>query len=281
MKTLGWLLFIFSCLFLFAVSSGADPRDEKTKWHFNIKNDWAVPTGHDRFLSNQFEISVGQWTFSNSMYTPIDKDNEEIPYGDRPWDGYSYLQYEIVRKTAFGEEIVLESRLGVVGQAAGSEALQKFIHDDLGKGVHPTWAGQNPSEPTVDLVLSRRTREYIQSIVGDSALRNEFGVRFGTVNDSIFIDQELRKHFFKHLYPYVGVRAEGVLYNTHLDGRLFQHNDYTIDKEWFVATARAGVELYYPESGWFFDYHYEYLTQEFKGQDGRHSYGSLTFGKRW
>lgn len=248
---------------------------------FTIKNDYVIPGGLDRNLTNAFEIKSDKWAIGNQMRTPSDKKNPLPPIGDTPWDGYSYLEYETDKPIALGEKVILQSRLGIVGKASGTEALQKFIHDDLGAGAHPTWAGQNPSEPTLDFILSKQNRDYIQSILGDSQTINRYGIQFGTVRDSAFIDQELRKHFYSYFYPYVGLRGEAVLYDTHFDGRLFQSNEYTIDKEWFVATARIGIELYFPESDWFVDYHYEYVTQQFKGQDGRHSYGSVSFGYKF
>lgn len=270
---------VFAVLFLLHATT---LRCIAEPWHFTIQNDVVVPGNSDRFLTNAFEYKYGAWAIGNLMYTPYGVSNPEIPYGDRPWDGYTYLEYEAVKPIAFGENLSLKSRLGVVGEASGTEDLQQFVHDDLGLGAHPTWAGQNPSEPTVDFVLTKRNVSYLQSIVGDSQLRENYGIRFGTVNDSAFIDQELRKHFDKYFYPYVGLRGEAVLYNTHLDGRLFQDNNYTIDKEWFVATARAGFELYFPSwKDFFIDYHYEYITQEFVGQVGRHSYGSLSFGTKF
>lgn len=266
----------FVILLLLSFPAYAEP------WQFNIKNDYVIPGGLDRFLTNAFEIKSGEWTFANEFYTPTNKANPEIPVGDRPWDGYTYLQHEQIRKVNFAEEIVLKSRIGTVGEWSGSEALQKFIHDDLGAGQHPTWAGQNPSEIVTDFILSKRTRDYVQSIVGDSQLKQEYGVQFGNFKDTVFIDQELRKHFYKYFYPYVGLRGEAVFYNTLLDGRLLQDNNYTVDKEWFVATARAGIELYFPQlDDIFIDYHYEYVTEEFDGQQGRHAYGSLSFGMKF
>lgn len=241
-------------------------------------NDWVIPGGQDRLLTNAFSIKKGDWSVANLMYTPTDKRSLELPDNDRPWDGYSYLEHEHIESIGFGHEYILRSRIGLVGRASGAEALQKFIHNDLGAGADPSWAGQNKSEITSDFIYSKRTREYIQSVVGNSRLTNEFGARVGTVNVSVFLDQELRKHFFKYFYPYAGIRGEAVAYNTHLDGRLFSDNNYTVDKEWFVASARAGIELYFPGSDFFIDYHYQYITQEFKGQLGRHAFGSLSFG---
>lgn len=269
------IIISFSYVMLLSLNCYSDP------WEFNIKNDFVIPGGLDRYLSNEFYYKQNSWKVSNSMWTPTKKSNDQIPFGDRPWDGYTYIEKEFSTRYGFGEYLKTQVRFGLVGEWSGSEALQKFIHDDLNAGDHPTWEGQNPSEPTIDILLFRETKEYMQSIVGNSQVRNQYGIQFGTVKDTFFIDQELRKHFFKYLYPYVGLRGEAVLYNTHLDGRLFQKNKHTEDKEWFVSTARFGFELYHPGSDWFMDYRYEYITQEFVGQPYRHAYGSLSFGKRF
>jgi len=245
-------------------------------------NDYAVPGNSDRFLTNEFYIKSGAWKIGNEIYTPRNKRSTEVNTGDRPWDGYSYIEHELKTKAGYGEELLLKSRLGLLGKASGSQALQTYIHDDLGLGAHPTYSGQNPSEPAVDFIASKRTREYLQSIFGDTSIRQEYGARFGTVNNSIFLDQELRKHFFDHWYFYGGIRGDVVAYNTHLDGRLFHSDLYTVNKQWFVASGRIGFEYYVPEWDHFFiGYGYVYLTEEFEGQEGRHSYGSLTFGKKF
>jgi hypothetical protein len=250
-------------------------------WEFSIKNDFVIPGGLDRFLSNAFYIGVGDYSIGNEMYTPTDKRSFEST-GDRPYDGYSYLQYRKVSPLAFGQELVIKSRLGVVGEASGSEALQKFIHNDLGAGVDPTWANQNPSEPAVDFLVSKLTREYVQSILGDTKLTQEFGARAGTVNNSLFLDQEIRKGFFKYVHFYAGLRGDVVFYNTFLDGRMFQSNKYTVEKNWFVASGRAGIELYFPRwNDFFINYGYTYITEEFETQKGRHAYGALSFGTKF
>lgn len=210
------------------------------------------------------------------MYSPTHKRNPLPPYGDRPWDGYTYLEHVDTEKVAFGEELVLVKRVGALGHASHTDDLQRFVHDDLGLGAHPTWAGQNPSQLALDVIYFHRDREYLQSVIGDSRMTTEYGVRAGNVVDEIFLDQELTKHFFKHLYLYGGVRAAAVAFNTHLDGRMFMRDNYTIDKNWFVAEGRLGADFRY--DSWFVGYEWKYLTEEFVGQDGRHLYGNIHFG---
>lgn len=245
-------------------------------FRLNFENDWFSPGGQDRWLTNAFDIHYGEWGIGNEMYTPLDKKSPEIPYGDRPWDGYSYLEHESIEKVAFGEENVFIKRIGALGHASGTDRLQQWVHDDLGLGAHPTWAGQNPSQVAVDMIYFRRNREYLQSVIGDSRMTTLYGARVGNVVDEVFLDQELTKHFFKHMYVFGGVRASTVAFNTHLDGRLFDDNTYTIDKNWFVAEGRLGLDFRY--DNWFVGYTWTYLTEEFKGQDGRHLMGNVHFG---
>lgn len=274
-----WLLIGFAFLVMMILSAKSAKAEP---WEFNIKNDYVIPGGLDRFLTNAFRIKSGKYSFANEMYTPTDKKNPLPPNGDRPWDGYSYFEYEDKDRVAFGEEFISRYRIGAIGKASGTEALQKFIHDDLGAGAHPTWAAQNLSELAAEVVLSKRTREYVKTLIGDTQIANEYGARLGNVNVSSFLDQEIRRHLGRYFYFYSGLRGETVLYNTHLDGRLFHDDYYTVDRIWFVASARSGIEMYFPRlNHWFVSYGYEYKTEEFEGQNGRHSFGSLTFGRRF
>lgn len=283
--TIYWTIFfiiLFWILVLITESYSISYADSKDNWAFTLQNDYFVPKGLDRYLTNAFNLTYQQFSFGNEMYTPTKKRFAGKPVDDRPWSGYTYLgySYEIPLEKP-EEKLIIQSRIGLVGNASGTKALQRFVHDDLGLGAHPAWAFQNPSEPTIDIIITKQVIEDFKSVFGESILKQEYGIRTGTVNDSAFINQEIKKGF-GFLYPYVGLKGEAVLFDTHLDGRLFHDNLYTIDKEWFLATGRAGIEFYFPNWNHFFiDYHYEYLTQQFKGQHDRHAYGSISFGTKF
>lgn len=258
-------------------------------YKFTFANDFFARNGKDRWLTNQMMLEVGAWGLSNEMYTPKDKRSKELPDGDRPYDGYSFIQYTKKWEIAQGERNILKSRIGTLGEWSGSREIQTWFHDDMGWGVHPEWVGQNPPAVALDFILSRQNVSYLQSVFGDTSAITEYGARVGNVVDELFLDQELRKHFFKYLYIFGGIRGQAVLFNTHLDGRLidehlikgYETDVYTVDKQPFVASARLGVELYFPQSEFFISYTYKYLTEEFKGQDGRHLYGSIELGTKF
>jgi hypothetical protein len=270
-------------ILLLATTAQAEP------YKFTFSNDFFAPAGKDRWLTNQMMLEVGAWGLSNEMYTPKDKKSKDLPDGDRPYDGYSFIQYTKKWEIAQGERNILKSRLGTLGEWSGSQEIQTWFHDDMGWGVHPEWVGQNPPAIALDFILSRQNVSYLQSVFGDTSATTEYGARVGNVVDELFLDQELRKHFFKYLYIFGGIRGQAVLFNTHLDGRLidehiikgYDTDVYTVDKQPFVASARVGVELYFPESEFFVSYSYKYLTEEFKGQDGRHLYGQIEIGTKF
>lgn len=244
---------------------------------FKWDNDVVKPGGLDHNYTNGNTLKCGKWSVTAEMYTPEDKSSEIVDTGSRPWDGLFYLQYEHKINIKHGEAVILQPRIGMLGRASGMQALQTEVHDHWGWGDHPTWAGQNASELALSLVASKRNREYLQSIVGDSMVENEYGVEVGNVKDRVFLCQTLQKHFYKYLYPYTGICGEAIAFNSHLDGRMFHDNTYTVNKNWFVAEAKLGLKLYFPEWGFGIDYAYKYRTEEYDKQVGRHTYGSLEF----
>lgn len=241
-------------------------------------NDILIPNGKDRYLTSdaRFLFKDG-YSLGSEVYTPTDKEDPNIPLGDRPWSSYLFVEKEDVQPIAWGQEAVFRYRLGGVGKYGFGEELQDGIHEllsDLGKPqTDPTWAHQNPGQVAGELIASRRSREYLQSVIGDSRLTNEYGLRVGNVVDEAFFDQELRKHFFKHWYFFTGITGKIVAFNTHIEGRLWADNNHEERKQWFVAQGRLGFE--YRGDDWAIGYTYKYLTEEFKGQEGRHLYGSL------
>lgn len=256
-------------IFLFINVAIAEP------YYFNFSNDYFAPGGEDKWLTNSMKLGIGDFAIGSDMYTPKDKRNKELPKGDRPWDGYTYIEYTEKYPIVFGESETFITRFGALGDASEADKMQKWMHNDLGFGADPSWVGQNPSQPAFELIYSKNSHRYLHSYIGDTKVSQSHGFRIGNVADEIFLDQEVRKHFFKNWFVHGGLEGKGIFFNTHLNGRLFESDVYTVDHEWLVASARAGIS--YNLFGCLITYEYKYQTQEFKGQDGRHLFGSLTF----
>lgn len=240
-----------------------------------FSNDVFVPDGKDRFLTNQVRLSAGAFSIGNDMYTPTDK-TVDLPDGDRPWDGYTYLEYQTKEELAEDEYRKISYRIGAVGDWSGTDKLQKWIHNDLGLGTDPSWDSMNEGEPTVDLIYEHKLQSPVHPLFGEGWVTDTYGARVGTVIDEIFLKTQVTKGLWKTLFMYVGMSGRAVLYNTHLDGRLFQDDVYTVDKEWFVASGWSGIAVKFGDI--YLGYKYLYQTREFETQSGRHSYGSLTIG---
>jgi len=122
MKNLAFkIIFIISLILILAGLARAEP------WEFNLRNDFVMPGGMDRFLSNAFYFKRGDWTIGNDMYTPRDKRSTEVDTGDRPWDGYTYLEKLDVEKLAFGQERLIRARIGAVGMLQGARIFSDLF----------------------------------------------------------------------------------------------------------------------------------------------------------
>ena len=246
-----------------------------------FENDFFAVGQKDRFLTNHTVINYRSFSVGNEMYTPTEKENPLIPDGDRPWDGYSYVGYTAIRGASANEARYYTVRLGAVGDLSATKNLQRFVHNDLGLGADPTgWETANPSEITIDGIYEHKFKSRFKSWVGDAVLLQTYGVRAGTVRVSCFLEQEARRGFWLEndlaFFVFAGVRGEVKAYDTHLDGRLFRSNHYTVRAIPFVAWANAGAEIVY--KNYFLRYGYKFQTEEFKNQDGRHLYGSISLG---
>jgi lipid A 3-O-deacylase len=244
-------------------------------------NDFFVPGHLDRWATSSLSAVIkaddNLWlTLGQEMYTPTDKRSPEVPDGDRPWDGYSYIG---ARKRHLGETgsyYLAEVRLGAVGSASRADRLQKFVHNDLDMGTNPKgWGTQNPSEIAIDASLAHHFPNTTNTLIGETRTQLGYKVRLGNVITRASFLSEIEKGW-RDFYFIAGTAAHAVLYNTHLDGRLLQNNTYTVDKKWFVAEASLGigVRIFRRFS---LEYKYKYTTEEFKGQTGRHSVGEVNF----
>lgn len=250
-----------------------------------FKNDFFAPGGSDRWLTNDVRISYHDWAIGSEMYTPTDKRSAAIPEGDRPWDGYTYAErrFDISHwdtKPLALERRFLTLRVGAIGEASKAKRLQKWMHNDLGFGSDPQgWDTANPSELAVDGEYEHEIRGRLTSWVGIIDSVQSYGVRAGNVRVSTWLDQEIQRGFDYDDWTFrtiAGIRGEGVAYNTFLDGRMFHDDVYTVERQPFVATARAGIEVH--RKSWFLRYIYSYMTEEFEGQDGRHLFGTIEVG---
>lgn len=246
----------------------------------DFSNDVLYSGHHDRWYSNGVRIFHGPYAIGAEMYTPRDKRNPGIPVDDRPWDGYLYGEYTL----QFEDERTVALRAGALGAASYQKELQKFVHNDLGLGIDPKgWDTQNASELALEVLYEHRFTHLFDSYLGWVRAETTYGARLGNVVDAIFLENDIRKGWFdeeKQFYLLAGIRGDLKAFDTHLQGRMFHDNTYTVDMIPFVASTWVGVGVEFHK--WNIEIRYTYQTDETELQNyERHIFGTVTIKRIW
>lgn len=276
-------------LMLLAIHSYSIAEERPRKVSLWLANDVAAPFQEDRWYSNglglEMEDGEALWGIRHEMYTPRNKRTESIVAEDRPYDGELSLVYLRKRplhsESSGNREILFGGRAGCVGPCAKAKRLQKFVHNDLGFGSDPRgWDQANPSELLLNFIARYRLQSEGRSIFGQ-LVREEtsWGGEIGTDIAKASLETTLEHDIVGGLFGFVGIEGSLVAYNTHIDGRLFSRNNHT--KESIPFVARVGFGFGYKATTWEVRYHYDYQTQEFEGQEGRHLFGRVEFSKSY
>jgi hypothetical protein len=233
------------------------------------------------------------FTVEQNMYTPDDIRNPNVIEDDVPYSGL--LEFRAKRINANSERrISTEIALGVVGKYSGAEGLQKFIHNDLGKGAPPNgWDNQIADEPTLNINYSRMWENHRSNFRDwDFVSVGATNYRAGTVHtDFEFVhgwrlgynvpgmDNAQKLDDFI-CYTSLDLSARAVVRNLHYDGSLFQDNIHTVDSEPVVNSMNMGIHVEYHNYIIRFDYNIR--TKDYVEQKANtHTYGVLSFGTKW
>jgi len=112
---------------------------------------WTSPTGAvpdvlaslGRFLWGAGQQRVG-FGLSHQIYTPANTQANPADPFDRPYAGYLTANVSLLSDTDRSRSLLLFSA-GVVGPAAGGEALQNFVHSVIGQSADRGWGSQIPN----------------------------------------------------------------------------------------------------------------------------------------
>ena len=217
-------------------------------------------------------------------FTPIDYDEREIQFGDRPFASYMYVGHRSERLTADGgASLSAQWSLGYMGPRVGAQQFQAEIHrlidDDRPRG----WRNQIDDDLVLQLEVGGTYRLFQHASLFD--LRAELQLRGGTLYSDATAGLLLRFGLLgAPLGPpdhdprfYLWARAEGrvVGFNATLQGGVFGDSVYTLSAhsvERLVGVAQSGITL---EVGAFgLSFSTTFITPEFRG--GRsHAWGQL------
>jgi hypothetical protein len=276
-----------------------------------LRLNWTSPTGQ----VPDFLASLGQtlwgggeqrigFGLSQQMYTPINTAIVPADPHDRPYAGYLSGNFSLMSDTATTRSVLMLS-LGVVGPAAGGEALQNGFHDLIGQSHDRGWGSQIPNTPAIELLHERTWRLSMGTVSGlETDFLPALSIGLGDVRDYVQvggtfrIGQGLDSDFgvprlrpglsggdvYKPTRPFAwyvfaGVDGQAVGYDLLLQAHPFRGGPH-VNATWDVAEAQAGAAIM--AYGMRLTVAYVAQTQEFEGQHGGlHQFGSASLALRF
>lgn len=260
-----------------------------------------IPTFDINDTSSLF-YSIGQ-----NIFTPVDITSRTQDPNDRPWAAFLYGSMGMATYTDNHIDEI-EATLGVVGPAALGEQAQKLIHNHLSDSPSPKgWSNQLHNEPALMLGWQRTFPQYMSGdvlglfgtiapyggvTIGNVYTYADVGLNFRLGPDSEkWQDTPTRVRpampgtgFFEipedkwSWYLFAGVEGRAVGRNIFLDGNTFQ-DSHSVDKNWLVGDANAGLALTYGQMRVSFTW--VYRTKEFDTQEDPETFGSVSVGYRF
>ncbi len=247
------------------------------------------------------------FVLGQSMYTPTDIETTELIGDDRPYAGWLYTGLGFIWKNNQVRNS-LTLNIGVVGPSAYAQETQDIIHElrDIPKAQG--WDNQLHDELGIVLGYQRMWRwpvherragfdwealPFLGANLGNVKISASVGgeFRFGynlpddfgtetigaaaTTTTPMEGNQRATRGRWSNFGTHVFLRAEGsaVARDIFLDGNTFGDSP-SVDKLPFTADLSAGLSVNYKDVK--LTYAYVYRTEEFRGQDGGQTFGSLT-----
>ena len=243
-------------------------------------------------------------SFGQNIYTPENTTTAAPIPTDRPYAAWLYLgvafhiYHPPVEPAGMARLDVFEITAGTVGPAALGREFQNGFHDLIDVEHANGWDNQIHNEPGLNLVYERKYRfstEHARTGWGADfiphagfSLGNIFtyanagfevraGYRLPADFGSNLIrasgdSNSLRRPPF-NIFLFAATDGRAVARDITLDGNSFRDSP-SIDKEPFVADLYAGIGL--GTRHWQLTYAQAYRSVEFKGQDDRSVFGSIS-----
>jgi len=252
------------------------------------------------------------FALGQSIYTPRDIAAPNPDPTDRPYAGWSYLEFAFVSKTpAVADTIAIQ--IGIVGPHSLAEDCQRIVHHWISSPAPHGWDYQLRDEMGVNVSYEHRWRLFARTLLqtfgvdlvphagvslgnvqtyanaGGTVrlgvnLPSDFGVQLarpGSVGGSPTDDLDPRVALDRNFSVFLFGAADGraVAHDIFLDGNTFR-SSRSVDKKPFVADLSTGVGLI--AGRWQLTYTQVWRTPEFKTESGRYNnFGSLTLSRAY
>jgi len=278
--------------FQFAYRSGSTDLPGPLEW-MNQRLDWLMGPGNLRW----------GWAVGQSLFTPEDTETTQPDPRDRPYAAYLYGALSLSRTSELTSNL-FELQLGVVGPSALGEFVQNNYHDLINIDQTNGWKTQLKDEPAVTALYERRWRYplgqlggvqaevipavnvslgNVQTYVGAGGL-----LRLGQGLDADFGPPRIRPALAGSTwiqprqelgwYLFAGADGRAVARDIFLDGNTWR-DSRSVDKRVLVGDFQAGAAVLW--RGVRFSYTQIWRSEEFYGQKGTQSFGSLSVSFRF
>jgi lipid A 3-O-deacylase len=318
MQWLRYSFYLLSWCFPFAVTAQAIdntliprhiPADHY--WRINYENDFFSASDRDYTQGlyvekvdpriSAFPLTRILWHPKNSTvryglaleqdcYTPNYIDQADVQYGDRPYAGALFLKtFVIAANAARRERVSTQLSTGIIGPAAGGEAMQKTIHHWINYTKPLGWHNQIKTDVVLNYQLNYEREWYAyRRLFSVSSLGS---VRVGSLSTkatagltlmaghflSPFINERPARTF--QCYGYFQPLLTLVGYDATLQGGLFHRSSvYTIpaaDINRLTGQYRAGIVMCFKRL--YLEYYRTGITKEFSSSV-YHRTGGLQVG---
>jgi lipid A 3-O-deacylase len=292
----------------------------KNEISFTIDNDiffftdWYYTAGHElscrKLLSSETNLVkwfnrknvsskvISSFTIGNKIFTPRKTKFVNTINMDRPYAGYTYLDYSISRLRKLSIVSKLEFEVGLVGKATGLGKVQQWWHKQVGYEAPRGWDSQIANELLIN--INYQFQKSIK-ISKDFDLVSNTGLYAGTGSNKISQDFTMRLIDFNPLaqsifsnsllgysgdmikpevFLFFGCGVDYVVSNIFLEGSLFNNNPspFTVDANPWLFRKNFGI-MYAKKRGSFA------LSLINIGKEAekntRHNYVSLRFSQRF
>ncbi|PHK96621.1 hypothetical protein CR162_01485 [Pseudoroseomonas rhizosphaerae] len=241
--------------------------------------------------------------FGQSLYTPRNTDTVLPDPRDRPYAGYLYGAASLSRVSGRTANL-FELQLGVVGPSALGEFVQNNYHDIINIDQTNGWKSQLKDEPAITALYERKWRlplgqlngfglEAIPSATVSLGNVQTYAAVGGLLRLGEGLEADLgpprirpalagstafqpRQDF--GWYVFAGLDGRAIARDIFLDGNTWR-DSRSVDKRILVGDAQAGVAVLW--RGMRFAYTQVWRSEEFYGQEGVQSFGSLSVSFRF
>ena len=250
--------------------------------------------------------------FGQAIYTPQNTRATIPDLTDRPYAGWSYLEFAFVSKTPFVAD-TLAFQVGMVGRHSYAQDTQRIVHEWVNSTRPNGWEYQLHDEIGVNLVFERRWRHYGRTLgdtfgadliphlglsLGNVQTHANVGgtVRFGVNLPSDFgvelvrgssmgagpmdsFDPRVASDRSWSVFLFAGADGRVVGRDIFLDGNTIR-TSHAVQKRRLVGDIAYGMAYTWPRFDAFpsgkLAYAHYVRTREFEGETRHHGFGSVS-----